>query len=160
MRHGPIAEVLATGNVHHRSPLEVLMDADGTIVAATEAEWRDFVEHVVETLDVGPGTGVWDVGCGAGAFLYPLWENGYVIGGTDEAAALVDAARAAMPEGVFGAGAPTSLDPANPWDVVLASRGFRGPADVAAVRSVLTRDCSPGCRGRGSGRSGSSPTSG
>lgn len=121
------------------SPLEALMAADGTLEGSAEAEWRDFVEHVVETLDVGPGTSVWDVGCGAGAFLYPLWENGYVVGGMDEAASLVDRARAAMPQGIFVAGAPTSLDPADPWDVVVASRGFSGLADIDAARGVLAR---------------------
>ena len=36
-----------------------------------EDAWRDFVEHVVETLDVGPGTTVWDVECGAGGSCIP-----------------------------------------------------------------------------------------
>ncbi|MGE0461682.1 MAG: class I SAM-dependent methyltransferase [Vicinamibacterales bacterium] len=121
------------------SPLEALMAADGTLEGSAEAEWRDFVEHVVETLDVGPGTSVWDAGCGAGAFLYPLWENGYVVGGMDQAASLVERARAAMPQGVFIDAAPTSLDPAEPWDVVVASRGFSSLADVDAVRGVLAR---------------------
>lgn len=104
-----------------------------------EDAWRDFVEHVVETLDVGPGTTVWDVECGAGRFLYPLWENGYVVGGADPTPALVAQARAAMPQGLFVVGAATALDPADPWDVVVASRGLAGLADLDAVRGLLTR---------------------
>jgi SAM-dependent methyltransferase len=128
----------ATGSPD-RSLLEQLIEAADLPDVATEVRWRDFVEHVVETLDVGPGTRVWDVGCGAGAFLYPLWENGYVVGGVDPAPELIERARAAMPQGVFVVGAPTALDPADPWDVVVASRGFGGLADVDAARRVLAR---------------------
>jgi SAM-dependent methyltransferase len=126
-------------HVHQPSPLEALMAADGPLDAAAEDAWRHFVEHVVETLDVGPGTSVWDVTCGAGAFLYPLWENGYVVGGTDPAPGLIDRARQAMPQGVFLAAAPTALDPADPWDVVIMSRGVDGLPDLDAARGVLAR---------------------
>jgi len=121
------------------SPIEALMAADGALAGMPEAGWRAFVEHVVEVLDVGPGTSVWDAGCGAGAFLFPLWENGYVVGGSDPVAELVERARAAMPQGVFAVGAATSLDPADPWDVVVASRGFEGLAAVDAARGALAR---------------------
>ena len=122
-----------------RSPLQELMATDGAADEAAEAAWHQFVEHVVETLDVGPGTSVWDVTCGAGAFLYPLWENGYVVGGMDQTADLIDRAREAMPQGVFLAAAPAALDPADPWDVVIVSRGFDGLPDLDAARGVLAR---------------------
>jgi SAM-dependent methyltransferase len=122
-----------------RSPLQQLIAAGGLDHVPTEHIWRDFVEHVVETLDVGPGTSVWDVGCGSGAFLYPLWENGYVVGGVDTASELIGHARTAMPQGVFALGDPTALDPADPWDVVVASRGLVGLPDVDTVRGVLAR---------------------
>lgn len=128
-----------TAGAREPSPLEALMAADGALAGMPEAGWRAFVEHVVEVLDVGPGTSVWDAGCGAGAFLFPLWENGYVVGGSDPVADLVERARAAMPQGFFAVGAATSLDPADPWDVVVASRGFAGLADVDAARAVLAR---------------------
>lgn len=122
-----------------RSPLHELIAADGTADPPADDAWRDFVEHVVETLDVGPGTSVWDVTCGAGAFLYPLWENGYVVGGMAAAPALVDLARQAMPQGEFLTAAPVSLEPAEPWDVVLASQGLDGLPDLDAVRGLLAR---------------------
>jgi ubiquinone/menaquinone biosynthesis C-methylase UbiE len=122
-----------------RSPLETLLAAEGSVAEDPEPAWRDFVEHVVESLDVGPGTRVWDVGCGAGAFLYPLWENGYRVGGVDDSEARIALARTAMPEGVFVVGQPTAVDPAEPWDVVIASRGFAACADVDQARGLLAR---------------------
>ena len=90
-----------------RSPLEALLAAEGSVAHDPEPAWRDFVEHVVESLDVGPGTRIWDVGCGAGAFLYPLWENGYIVGGVDDSEDRIALARAAMPQGTFVVGEPS-----------------------------------------------------
>ena len=44
---------------------------------------HELAEHVAETLDIGPGTRVFEVDCGDGAFLLPLYQNGYVVGGID-----------------------------------------------------------------------------
>ena len=74
---------------------------------------------MAETLDIGPGTRVFEVECGDGAFLYPFSQNGYVVGGIDGDAAMIERASAAMPDGVFTAGAASTLDPAVPWDVVV-----------------------------------------
>ncbi len=122
-----------------RSPLQALLAAEGSVADDPEPAWRDFVEHVVESLDVGPGTRIWDVGCGAGAFLYPLWENGYIVGGVDDSEDRIAQARAAMPQGTFVVGEPAAVDPAEPWDVVIASRGFAACADVDQARGLLAR---------------------
>ena len=46
-----------------------LMAADGLHASITELAWRNFVEYVAETLDIGPGTRVFEVDCGGGSFL-------------------------------------------------------------------------------------------
>ena len=122
-----------------RSPLETLLAAEGAVADDPEPAWRDFVEHVAEALDVGPGTRIWDVGCGAGAFLYPLWENGYIVGGVDDSEQRIALARRAMPEGTFVVGQPTAVDPAEPWDVVIASRSFAAGGDRDQARGLLAR---------------------
>jgi hypothetical protein len=120
--------------------LEPLLDADGLTAAGfDEAGWFHFVEGVVETLDVGAGTSVWDAGCGAGSFLYPLSLNGYVVGGSDASAARIALARAAIPDGRFVVGPPADLQLTPPWDVVLASRGLSGCRDRGEVRELLAR---------------------
>jgi trans-aconitate methyltransferase len=99
----------------------------------------DFVEHVAATLDVGPGTRVFDCGCGAGDFLLPLFENGYVVGGLDPSPALIGQARSRMPAGHWVVGDLASLDPGEPWDVVLASNAFGSFASLDTARGVLAR---------------------
>lgn len=115
------------------------MAAGGFDPRITEDDWQEFVEHVAETLDVGPGTRVFDAGCGAGAFLLPLFENGYAVGGLDPSPALIDLARRTMPRGRWLAAEPSALDPGEPWDVVLSSAGFAAFPNLDYARGVLAR---------------------
>jgi trans-aconitate methyltransferase len=98
----------------------------------------DEVEHVAETLDIGPGTEVFEVACGRGEFLLPLHDNGFIVGGLDADAALVAEATTAMPEGRFSTGLLTELNPAQPWQVVVC-RAFGAFPDVDYARGVLAR---------------------
>ena len=95
--------------------------------------WLELAEKVAESLDVGPGTRVFEVDCGDGAFLLPLYANGYVVGGTDGDPAMIERAIAAMPEGLFTVGMAPALDPAVPWDVVLC-RSLSGLSTVASAK--------------------------
>jgi trans-aconitate methyltransferase len=76
-------------------------------------------EYVAETLDIGPGTRVFEVDCGRGEFLLPLHQNGYIVGGIDADAHAIRDASAALPNSVFQVGTASALDPAVPWDVVV-----------------------------------------
>ena len=98
----------------------------------------ELVEHLAETLDIGPGTEVFEVACAAGQFLIPLHENGFVVGGLDADPVLVAEARAAMPGGQFASGSPAELDPAQAWQVVVC-RAFATFPDVDYARGVLAR---------------------
>lgn len=90
--------------VSHLHSLEALMEADGmrTGFGAVEpAAWIRFAESLMTRLDMRPGESVYELGCGAGALLYPLRQAGLKVGGLDFAPSLVDAARASMPDGTF-----------------------------------------------------------
>ena len=95
-------------------------------------------EYVAETLDIGPGTRVFEVDCGNGEFLFPLYSNGYIVGGTDGDPAAIEHALEAMPEGLFTVGTASALDPAMPWDVVVC-RSLSGAPDVGYMRGLLAR---------------------
>ena len=92
-------------------------------------------EYVAETLDVGPGTRVFEVGCGAGTFLLPLYDNGYIVGGIDSDPDAIGQASAAMPNGIFQVGVDAALDPGVPWDVVIC-RSFGARAELTAIASA------------------------
>jgi hypothetical protein len=96
----------------------------------------ELVEHVAETLDIGPGTRVFEVDCGDGAFLFPLHANGYIVGGIDGDPAAIARAIAAMPDSVFQVGMASALDPGVPWDVVIC-RSFGAPRDLSTGSSTV-----------------------
>lgn len=102
------------------------------------SEGLELAEYVAETLDIGPGTEVFEVACGAGEFLIPLHDNGFIVGGLDADPALVAEAQAAMPAGRFTAGFLTELDPTQPWQVVVC-RAFGSFPDADYARGVLAR---------------------
>ncbi len=95
-------------------------------------------EYVAETLDVGPGTRVFEVDCGDGAFLLPLHHNGYIVGGIDGDPDAIALASAAMPDGIFQIGAAAALDPGVPWDVVIC-RSFSKAPEADYMRGLLAR---------------------
>jgi hypothetical protein len=93
----------------------------------------DLPEHVAETLDIGPGTRVFEVDCGRGEFLLPLHRNGYIVGGTDADPDAIKDAIASMPDGLFQVGSASSLDPGVPWHVVVC-RSFSGLPSVVLAK--------------------------
>lgn len=95
-------------------------------------------EHVAETVDIGPGTRVFEVDCGDGAFLFPLHQNGYIVGGIDGDAEAIKQAIVSMPDGIFQVGMASALDPAVPWDVVVCG-SFGAAPDLSYMRGLLAR---------------------
>ena len=124
------------------STLAQLMAADGLDTgfgSVTEEAWRGFVGHVASTLDLEAGTSVFEVGCGAGAFLYDLYVAGCTVAGLDQSAALVSYAAHAMPRGRFTVGEAAAIDPAEPYDVVLSCGVFLYFPSLDYARTVLER---------------------
>ena len=94
---------------------------------------HELAEHVAETLDIGPGTRLFEVDCGDGAFLYPFHQNGYIVGGIDADPAMIEQALAAMPDGLFTVATASTLDPAEPWDVVVCRSSAFAEADLRGL---------------------------
>ena len=99
---------------------------------------HDLAEYVAESLDIGPGTRVFEVDCGNGDFLLPFYSNGYIVGGTDGDPTAIAHALEAMPEGQFSVAMASALDPAMPWDVVVC-RSLSGAPDLDYMRGLLAR---------------------
>jgi trans-aconitate methyltransferase len=98
----------------------------------------ELAEHVAETLDIGPGTRVFEVDCGDGVFLVPFHQNGFIVGGIDADSAAIEHALETMPDGIFQVGMASALDPAVPWDVVIC-RSLSGLPDSDHMRGLLAR---------------------
>ena len=64
--------------------LEMLMKADGFDSGAGAFEvddWINYTSNFYNKLDIKENDTIFDVGCGSGAFLYPLYLKNYKVGG-------------------------------------------------------------------------------
>ncbi len=123
------------------SALQALIDLDGFDGGAGRIEepaWRSYVQRIARDLGMQPGQSVFEIGCGAGAFLLPLHESGMVVSGIDWSASLVAAARAAMPAGDFReADAGSFAAPPRSQDFVVANSVFHYFTDTGYAVRVL-----------------------
>jgi hypothetical protein len=108
-----------------------------------EDTWTEHVRHWITLFGAGPGTTVWEAGCGAGSFLYPFYRRGCTVGGTDLAGGLIAEARAAMPAGVFAVASPAGAPVIPPADLLVSSAWltcFDTPDQAGAVlRQMASR---------------------
>ena len=124
------------------SKLAHLMAADGLDTefgTPSENEWTQFVRAMATTLGIGPGDSVFDVGCGAGAFLYDLAHMGLRVGGIDLSSALVSCAGQVMPEGQFDVVEASDLDAVDQYDAVVSCAAFLYFPSLEYAERVLDR---------------------
>jgi len=122
--------------------LDTLIKLDGFDSGAGRiepADWRAYVTTLAQKLNLVEGARVYEVGCGAGAFLYALRETHSLhVGGIDYAAGLIAAASRSMPDGRFTVGEASSTDIEDQYDYVIAHGVFHY-FDLGYAAEVLDR---------------------
>jgi SAM-dependent methyltransferase len=111
----------------HATTLSMLMAADGLDTAfgeISEAAWCDSARRWAARLRARSGASVYEVGCGAGAFLWVLERLGCSVGGIDLSASLIESAREVMPAGQFDIGEAIDLAAEPKADVVVSFGAF------------------------------------
>ena len=108
--------------------LDDLIKMDGFDKGAGQinvVDWRIiYVQTVCEMLEIKKSATVFEVGCGAGAFLYAMRESTLLVGGIDYAEVLINAAKNAMPDGEFKVMEAKDLDISPQFDYVIANSVF------------------------------------
>jgi len=64
--------------------LECLIKADGFDSGAgsfSVEDWKIYTQEYFEKLGISSGDSIFDVGCGSGAFVYPLYLQKHKVGG-------------------------------------------------------------------------------
>jgi trans-aconitate methyltransferase len=131
-----------TENAAASSILSRLLAIDGydTLGAVTPEAWTHYVGQIAVKLNLQAGESVFDVGCGAGAFLWPLWQNGYQVGGLDYSINQIERARNAMPNIVdFEADEARSLKIDSFYDHVVACGTFLYFPGLDYAEEVISR---------------------
>ena len=96
------------------STLAYLMAADGLdsgFAGMTEDAWASGVRQLCSAFGLRGSETVFEVGCGAGAFLYELHAGGHRVAGIDRSPALIAKATEVMAGGHFAVADAAELDP-------------------------------------------------
>jgi len=108
--------------------LEDLLAIDGYDTPSsnvTKENWIAYIHAIEKKLNISPGQNVCEIGCGAGAAIFPLYNQGVNIWGADYAENLIKICRRVMPYGAFEvAEAHTTPFTADMFDIVLSSGVF------------------------------------
>jgi len=89
-------------------------------------DWREYARRVARKLNLNDETSVYEVGCGAGAFLYALCEQyNLKVGGVDYSAGLIAAAQKAFPRSRdFQCLEAAAIDTNEKYDYVISNGVF------------------------------------
>ena len=88
-------------------------------------DWQVYAQLIADKLHLQDGNSVYEVGCGAGAFLYALQQvRDLEVGGLDYSSGLIEAAQHAMPEADFAVAEALALATTPQYDVVIANSVF------------------------------------
>jgi SAM-dependent methyltransferase len=108
--------------------LRNLIDLDGFDSGAGRVEVEDWQRNawsIAQHLGLLNGDSVFEVGCGAGAFLYALKQGHTInVAGIDYSANLLAAAKKAIPEGDFTMGEAKDINPDTKYDFVISHSVF------------------------------------
>lgn len=117
----------------------LMLDGYDAFGALSEQDWQTHIRALSARLKIEPGESIFDVGCGAGAVLYPFYEQGHRVAGLDYSEAQVQVASDVMPGADICLGEANTLDPTELFDVVLAHGVFLYFPDCAYAANVLQR---------------------
>ena len=129
--------------------LEHLIRADGFNTGfgdVTVNAWTDLVDRTCATLGLEAGDSLFEVGCGAGAFLYLPSQHGIEVGGIDYSPSQIEAARRAIPDGNFEVRDADDLDVSPGVDVTIAFSVFQYFSSLDYARQVIDRMCQKATR--------------
>jgi trans-aconitate methyltransferase len=120
------------------------MDLDGFDSGAGRVSVEDMREYALiigKRLDITEGMSVYEVGCGAGAFLYSLCEQSpqLRVGGCDFAENLVRIAARQFPAGEFVVAEAVSISAEPKYDIVLSNGVFHYFPNLDYARRVIER---------------------
>lgn len=107
--------------------LSELLRADGfdtPLASISDRAWRLYVKDWAAKLGMGSGSSVFEVGCGAGAFLQVLKEMGCSVGGCDFSSSQIALARSALPDSELHVCEAQDIANIGTWDFVVANGVF------------------------------------
>jgi SAM-dependent methyltransferase len=117
--------------------LAQLVRLDGFDAGAGHIEardWQAYCDTIGKKLGIQHRDSVFEIGCGAGAFLFALLKTWTLeVGGLDYSTSLIDVARKAIPKGHFQVGDACSVSGEPRYDYVISNSLFHYLTDESAA---------------------------
>lgn len=98
-------------------------DSDGTSFSTDS--WIKYVESFQSMIPIKPSDSVFEFGCGCGAFLTPLYDNGHEVGGVDYSEVLISVAKINMVNAELRLQNVDEPCGAKPYDIVMSHSVFQ-----------------------------------
>jgi trans-aconitate methyltransferase len=125
-----------------KAVLELLLKADGfdspTGYFCVD-DWLIYTSTLYAKLGIKVNDSIFDVGCGSGAFIYPLFLKGYRVGGLDYSKILTSLVRAIIPNGSFFTKDAIEMDEQNKYDLVISNGVFQYFKDLEYATKVTNK---------------------
>lgn len=105
------------------SILNTLLRANGYDTVFGELDETNFlsnIQNIRESLNIKENDSLFEVGCGAGAVLYPFHKQGYKVAGLDYSAPLIELAKHVMPDADFECKDADQLETSKTMDIVFS----------------------------------------
>ena len=102
--------------------LEMLIKADGFDSATgnfSVDDWIDYTNNLYCKLNIQETDSIFDVGCGSGAFIYPLYLKNHKVGGIDYSAILIDIANTIFKNSIFVNNEAVNIDDEK-YDIIVS----------------------------------------
>lgn len=122
--------------------LDCLVRADGFDGGAgsfSVDDWLYYTNMHYEQLEIDASDSLFELGCGSGAFLYPLYLSGHKIGGLDYSETLIEIARRFLPGAGFVVQDALSLNTSELFNVVFSHSVFHYFESHAYAKTVVPR---------------------
>jgi len=122
--------------------LEMLIKADGFDSGAgsfSVDNWIEYTHLFYKKLNIQKNDSIYDVGCGSGAFIYPLYLEKHFVGGIDYSMGLIDLAHTIMPNSDFVDNEAIYMDVSKSYDVVVSHSVFHYFKDLSYAKSVIEK---------------------
>jgi 2-polyprenyl-3-methyl-5-hydroxy-6-metoxy-1,4-benzoquinol methylase len=120
--------------------LEHLLSIDGFDSGTgkiSPRSWDFFIKNLMTELNINMGESIFEVGCGAGAFLYPFFMQGNQISGIDFSAKLIDQCNSFYKSNSFKACEAKDLITVPRFDFVFSFSVFFYFPDLSYASNVL-----------------------
>ncbi len=122
--------------------LEMLIKADGFDSPTGNFEvddWLEYTKSLYDKLEIQNDDTIYDIGCGSGAFVYPLYLQDHHIGGLDYSSVLIELANTVMKNSDFTTKEALQVDTEAQYDVVLSHSVFFYFQDLEYAKKVILK---------------------